>query len=49
MQTTPAAEETAQELVPQATQAGREEGEHFNCSFRHNHFFKEQVETKTRG
>lgn len=49
MQTTLAAKETAWELMPQATQVGRGEGEgeHFNLNFRHNHFFKEQLERKT--
>lgn len=42
-----AAEETAQELTPRATQVGWGEVERFNFNFRHNHFFKEQLEMKT--
>lgn len=42
-----AAEETAQEITPWATQVGWGEVERFNFNFRHNHFFKEQLEMKT--
>lgn len=47
-QATLAAEGTARELTPQATQAGQGEGEHFNFNFRHKLFSKEQPEEKTQ-